>query len=209
MPDEKQRTVEDVEARLAQIRMRTAEVELQRAEMELERTQETIIEYKAQKEGRAVRNRQRQKQLKIDINERSTTANKCTHRQGGSLANPYGGKGVSALQRVIMPDERELIMCAICTLRVFSPFPGDASRRRRIGESEKQAEKRVERYEQAFAEFEELRKMSMDKLTEEAATPMHCGKTFKFLDGDMNQVQVPAPCDFYAQGVDNRKGVQL
>jgi hypothetical protein len=215
MPDDqdppqtkKQRTAEEVEAKLNQVKLRTAEIQLQRAEMELEQTEETIKQFKADKEARSRRNQQRQGQLRIDISEKAGTARKCTHRQGGSLSNPYGGKGPSALQLVILPDERELIMCSICPLRVFSPFPGDASRRLRRGETREQADARVEKHMRQVEAFETLRAESNNKLTEEAAGAMHCGKTFKFLDGDSNQVQVTAPCDHYAQGLDNRDGVR-
>lgn len=204
--EKKPRTAEEVEARLNQIKIRTAEIQLQRAEMELEQTEQSVAQFKADKEARSRRNAQRQTQLRIDINEKAATARRCTHRQGGSLKNPYGGKGPSALQLVILPDERELIMCAVCPMRVFSPFPGDGARRPRKGETEKEAEARVQKYARDLADFEALREESNNKLTEDGA--MHCGKTFKFLDGDGNQVQVPAPCDRYAQGRDNREGVR-
>ena len=193
--------LEEVQARLAQI-------QLDKAELELEQTRENVNRWKAEKEERSRRNAQRQTQLRIDINERASNARICSHRQGGSFTNLRGGKGPSALSTVILPDERTLIMCAICPLRVFSPFPGDGARKPRRGETKEQAEARVAKYQQDVEEFESLAALARDKLTEEAARPMHCGKTFKFLDGDGNQVQMPAPCDSYAQGLDNRKGVR-
>jgi hypothetical protein len=200
---------DEVEAKLEQVRLRTAEIQLKQAEMQLEQTEDTVAQWKNDREQKARRNKQRQGQLKIDINEKAGQARGCTHRQGGSLRQPYKGKGPSSLQIVIMPDERELIMCSICPLRVFSPFPGDGSRRKRAGETQGQADHRVEKYADDLAEFNALKELASDKLTEEAASAMHCGKTFKFQDNEGNQVQVPAPCDSYSQGLDNRKGVRL
>lgn len=200
---------EEVEAKLEQVRLRTAEIQLRQAEMQLEQTEEQVERWKNERDARGRRNHQRQSQLRVDINEKATTARKCTHRQGGSLNNPYGGKGPSSLVLVVLPDERELVMCSICPMRVFSPFTGDGSRRRREGESEKQTQARVEKYQENLEEFEALKQRAADKLTDDAASAMHCGKTFKFLDGEGNQVQVKAPCDQYSQGLDNRKGVRL
>ncbi|MBA0087513.1 MAG: hypothetical protein HRJ53_21215 [Acidobacteria bacterium Pan2503] len=200
---------EEVEAKLESIRMRTAQLQLEKAEMEMEQTKENVEQWKNEREERSRRNTQRQTQLKSDINERANSARSCTHRQGGSFANLHGGKGPSALTTVILPDERVLIMCSICPMRVFSPFPGDASRKLRRGETKEQMEARVARHQQAMEEFERLAEQARDKLTEEASQAMHCGKTFRFLDADGNQVQVPAPCDSYAQGLDNRKGIRL
>ena len=42
-------------------------------------------------------------------------------------------------------------------------------------------------------------------LTEETASPMHCGKTFAFESRGGNRITMPAPCDSYAQGRDNRQ----
>lgn len=195
--------------KLEEVQAKLAQVQLEQAEMQLEQTRESVEAWKNQKEELSRRNAQRQKQLKMDINERASQAKGCTHRQGGSFGNPTGGKGPSALTTVILPDERVLIMCSICPMRVFSPFPGNGARRQRRGESKEAAEARVARYQQEVAEFEALSAEARDKLTEEAAQPMHCGKTFRFLDGDGNQVQMPAPCDSYAQGLDNRKGIRL
>jgi len=199
---------EEVEAKLESVRLRTAEIQLAQAEMQYEQTKQTVEAWKNEQAARSRRNAQRQGQLRMDVNERAGKARGCSHRQGGSFKNPYGGKGASALTVTILPDERQLIMCSICPLRVFSPFPGDGSRKVRKGETREQAEARVAAYEAAVVDFEKLLEQSKDKLTEEASAPMHCGKTFQFRDGEGNQVQVPAPCDTYVQGTDNRKGVR-
>jgi hypothetical protein len=65
----------------------------------------------------------------------------------------------------------------------------------------------VEQYNADLQEFERLKELSQDQLTPEAGSPMHCGKTFQFEDGNGNQVAMPAPCDNYAQGRDNRRVV--
>lgn len=200
---------EEVEAKLESVKLRTAQILLEKAEMEMEQTRELVDRWKTEREERSRRNASRQKQLASDINERAGQARGCTHRQGGSLRSPYSGKGPSALNTVIMPDERVLVMCSICPLRVFSPYPADGSRKPRRGETPERVEARVQKFQADTAEFEKLLELARDKLTEEAATPMHCGKTFQFRDADGNQVQVPAPCDRYAQGLDNRKGVRL
>jgi hypothetical protein len=204
----RQRSQQEVEEKLNQVRLRTAEVQLQEAEMKLEQTEEQIRQFENDKAMRSRANSQRQAQFKMDINQKAATARTCKHRQGASIRNPYGGKGPSALQRMVMPDERTLIMCSICPLAVFSPFPGDGSRKRRRNETEQQAQNRLAKYEADMAEFAKLEDHCADKLTDEAGMSMHCGKTFQFRDGDGNQVQVPSPCDSYAQGRDNREGVR-
>lgn len=200
---------EEVEQRLEQIKLRTAEVQLQKAELELEQTEEAVAAFKAAKDARSRANKQRQDQLRKVINGQARAARTCSHRGGGNVGKHQkaSGRGHSVLFVAVMPDERELIMCAICPLRVFSPNPMDKARKPRDGETAKQAAARVEKYEQDAAEFERLREHSQDKLTTDASTPMHCGLTFKFEDGEGRQVLVPSPCDSYLQGRDNREGV--
>jgi hypothetical protein len=128
----------------------------------------------------------------------------CTHRQGGSPGRERKGAGHSALRVVILPDNRELVMCANCPLRVFSPLPIDKNAKQRTGETAAEAKLRVAKYERDLVEFEKLTEMAADQLTPEAAQPMHCGKQFSFQGKDGNNMVMPAPCDAYAQGRDNR-----
>lgn len=205
----KKMTSAEVEALLEDIRLRTAQAQLAEAEMKLEMTEETVRLFKASKEQRARTNAQRQSQMEKDRENIAIKARNCTHRQGGSPKNPYGGKGTSALSRVMLPDgHSEVIMCSVCPLTVFSPRDDDMAKRRRPKESEAQAEKRVERYYKAKAEWDKLMELALDKLTDEAAAPMHCGVTFTLRDGEGREVLAIRPCDSYAQGLDNRQGAR-
>lgn len=201
------KTAEQVRAELDAINMETAQVSLEQARLKLEQTREEVEQWKAQREQRSEQNRQRQAQLATDREETARTARVCTHRQGGSPRNPYGGKGQSALNSAVMPDGRTtLITCSICRLRVFSPNERDLAKNPRDGETKEQAAARVKRYLEQRKEFDLLLEQASDKLTPEAAAPMHCGTTFTFMNGDGQEVLLPRPCDSYAQGLDNRAG---
>lgn len=207
---EKKLTAEEVEAKLQEIRLKTAEVQLQQAQMQLEQTEEQIATFKAEREGRGRRNKQRQMQLRKEVNDAARAANECTHRQGGSVGKnaPKSGKGPSALSVVLLPDgQSELIMCAICRLRVFSPNRMDKIAKPRGTETPAEMKARVLKYERDLRDFQELRELAKDKMTPEAAAPMDCGVTFSFKDADERDVLVPRPCDSYLQGADNRQGV--
>jgi hypothetical protein len=189
----------------AEIRAELAEVELENAKLRLEQTREETAQWKAGRAQRRRLNEQRQGQFKVDLRERQEKIRRCTHRQGGSPGAETRGKGSSALRGVVMPqDERRMIMCANCPLRVWEPRRADAGTRLRKGETEAQRDKRVAKYERDLEEFERLWEQSQDQLTPEAGRPMHCGKTFNFTDADGNLAHVPHPCDGYAQGLDNR-----
>ncbi len=193
------------EQSLAQIEAEIKRVELETAQIRLEQTRDENETYKARKAARIRANEQNLAQLRTDHAEKRAVISGCTHRQGGSPGRERKGAGPSALRAVVLPDDRELIMCANCPLRVFSPLATDKNPKRRRGESEEQAKARVERYTADLAEFEKLKELSQDQLTPEAAQAMHCGKTFEFKGGDGNNIVMPAPCDSYAQGRDNRK----
>jgi hypothetical protein len=193
-----EKAMEQVEAEIKAIQLETAQLELEEA-------RERIEAHKAGKEVRSRQNAQRQGQLRTDLRERATVIASCTHRQGGSPGRERKGSGPSALRIVILPDNRTLVMCANCPLRVFSPYPGLKNPQQLPGETKAKREARLQAFAVASAEFEKLTERSQDQLTPEAATPMHCGKQFSFVAGNGNQVAVPAPCDSYSQGTDNRK----
>ena len=194
-----------IQEELERTQLEINQVTLQAAKIKLEQTKEEVANYEASKEARSRANKQRMAQLRRDRTDTANTAKGCTHRQGGGLKNPRKGKRESALTVCVMPDERTLIMCALCPLRVFSPREVDKSPKIRAGETKQQAEARVARYYEEKAEFDKLLEHASDKLTDEAAQPMFCGVTFRFEDGDGQVCSVPAPCDAYAQGRDNRK----
>ncbi|MGA9668415.1 MAG: hypothetical protein WBQ94_04360 [Terracidiphilus sp.] len=179
-------------------------LQIEEARIKLEQTRENIAEWKGKKEVGARQNAQRQGQLKADHVDRAAVIGGCTHRQGGSPGRERKGAGPSALRVVILPDDRTLVMCANCPMRVFSPLPTDKNPERRAGESAADAKARVTRYQAELEEFEALVALSQDQLTPEAGAPMHCGKQFSFVAGNGNNVTMPAPCDTYAQGRDNR-----
>jgi hypothetical protein len=203
------KTAEQVKAELDAILLETANVNLEQAKMKLEQTRDEVDQWKATRDQRARTNAQRQSQLRVDCEEVARTARICTHRQGGSPGNIYGGKGQSALNIALLPDAHtQLITCVICRLRVFSPNERDMAKNPRPGESREQAAARVAKYHADRKTFDELLEHAADKLTPEAAAPMHCGKTFTFMDGDGREVLRPRPCDSYAQGLDNRQGAR-
>jgi hypothetical protein len=190
---------------IAEIEAETKRILLETAQIELEEARERNQQWKSAREVRSRLNRQRQGQLRADITDRATVIASCTHRQGGSPGRERKGTGPSALRVVILPDERQLVMCANCPLRVFSPLPSLKNPERLRGESAADAKDRVARYHREYEEFERLVTLSQDQLTPEAAGAMHCGKTFSFQGRDGNNIIMPAPCDSYAQGRDNRQ----
>lgn len=194
-----------VQAELDRTQLEINEVTLQMSKIKLEQAKDEVAQYEASKEARSRANKQRMSQLRRDRMDKAGTAKSCSHRQGGGIKNPRKGKKESALTVCVYPDERTLIMCALCPLRVWSPREVDKSPKRREGETAKQAERRVELYQEERAEFDKLLEHAADKLTDEAAQPMFCGVTFRFEDADGQTCSVPAPCDTYAQGHDNRK----
>lgn len=193
------------EKTLAEIQAETATIALEMAHLRLEKEKEEIAEWRGRKDVRSRQNKQRQGQLRKDLIERKAIIETCTHKQGGSPGRERKGTGPSALRVCIMPDERELIMCANCPLRLFSPFPADKNAKQRAGETKAEASARVRRYKDELAEFNRLKEESSVQLTPEAGQPMFCGKTFRFENGNGNHIHVPSPCDFYAQGRDNRQ----
>lgn len=193
-----------IEKSLAEIQAETAAVQLELAQIQLEKTKEEVAQWRGTKAVRSRQNRQRQGQLRSDLVERAQIIASCSHKQGGSPGRERKGEGPSALRVCIMPDERELIMCANCPLRVFSPLPADKGPDARPGESKADAKARVRRYYADLKEFEALKEESAKQLTPEAGQPMFCGKTFHFVGRSGNNLSMPAPCDSYAQGRDNR-----
>jgi len=190
--------LQEIEAEIKRIQLETAQIQLEQAREQNE-------EYRARRGAKLRQVLLVLAQLRADHAEKRAVIATCTHRQGGSPGRERKGGGPSALRVVILPDNRELVMCANCPLRVFSPFPGDKNPGMRKGESKQQAQARVEAYNKDLAEFERLKELSQDQLTPEAANPMHCGKTFAFQGKDGNNMVMPAPCDGYAQGLDNRQ----
>lgn len=191
-------------ASLAEIEAQIKQIELETAQIRLEQMKEENETYRQRKAARLRANEQNLAQLRADHAEKRQVIKGCTHRQGGSPGRERKGSGPSALRVVILPDERQLVMCANCPLRVFSPLPTNRDPKARKDETAAQAKARVAKYERDLEEFEKLAALSQDQLTPEAAQPMHCGKTFRFLGKDGNNMVMPAPCDSYAQGLDNR-----
>ena len=189
----------------AEIEQEIAQIELETRQIELESAKEANAEYKEKKAARLRANEQRLAQLRQDLSDKQAVIATCTHRQGGAPGRERQGKGPSALRVVILPDNRQLVMCGNCPMRVFSPYPADKSPIRRRGETDDQTKARVAAFHAAQAEFERLQEEATDQLTPEAAQPMHCGKTFSFSDKNGQPMVMPAPCDTYAGGLDNRR----
>jgi hypothetical protein len=189
---------------LAEIEQQIKALELEDMQLRLEETKDRVQALKATKAVKSLQNSQRQGQLRADLLDRKQVISDCTHRQGGSPGKERKGKGPSALRRVILPDDRGLVMCANCGLRVFSPLPSLGYQQPFKGESKAASKKRIEKFELDKAEFNRLVELAEDQLTPEAAQPMHCGTQFAFQNSMGNNVSMPAPCDTYAQGTDNR-----
>lgn len=180
-----------VKARLDQIALQTAELNLEAAE-------EDAARRKAEKAAKSLKNKQRQAQLKNDVVTAQMIASQCTHRQGASPKNQYGGKGASAIKIAKMPDGfTELAMCAICRLRCFSPHPRNQSPKVRDGETREAAKLRVEKYRADLDRFQAFKEHSLDTLTPEAAEPMDCGTTITVTNEDGLPVMRARPCDSY------------
>ncbi len=189
---------------IAQLEAEIKKMQLEEMTLRLEDTRESVAQSKATREVKSRQNRQRQGQLRADLLDRKAVISECTHRQGGSPGRERKGKGPSALRYVILPDNRGLIMCANCGLRVFSPFPKLGYPGLYKGETKKHQKERLEKFALDKAEFERLTELAEDQLTPEAASPMHCGKQFEFKNSMGDNIAMPAPCDSYAQGTDNR-----
>ena len=183
------------------IQQQIEEMQLEAAKLNLEELRESIAERKANKEVKARQNKQRQTQLLNDLRNRNLIAAGCNHRQGASPADPYNGKGASALNVASMPDGfTRLVMCGICRLRVFSPHPRNGGTKPRQGETPAQAKARVEKYKEELAAFNKLVEHSKDKLTAEASQMMDCGVTIVTTNEETGApVLRDRPCDSYPQ----------
>jgi hypothetical protein len=185
------------------IQQQIAEAQLEREQILLEQTREQSAAYKAGKFQKARVNAQRQEQLAIDVRNRRAVSKQCNHRQGGTTRNPYKGKGKTSLNRVLLPDGfSKLIMCSICRLRLFSPFPLNKTprpKRTATGvETSAQAAARVRKFHEDEKQFNKLWEDAEDSLTPEASQVMHCGVTFTVTDPDGMPIMKPRPCDTYA-----------
>lgn len=174
-------------------------IAVETAQLNLEEAKQRNAMFKAKAENKSRFNAQRQAQLGIDRNGRIQLAARCNHRQGATPKNPLKGKGPTSLNVVKMPDGFTLmIMCSICRLRAFSPFPPNQSPKRRKGETQDQADARVEKFHADKKRFDELLEQSQDGLTPEATEHMDCGVKIKVTDADGMPVYRPRPCDSYA-----------
>jgi hypothetical protein len=174
-------------------------VQLETAQLQLEEQKERNERFKAEKADKSRKNAQRQQQLKSDRANREKISAQCKHRQGGTPANPYNGKGATSLNVAKLPDGfTKVIMCTVCRLRCFTPHPADGSKKQRKGESADQREMRVEKYLAAKETYERLLEQSKDTLTEEAAQEMDCGTYITLVNEDGANVLPRRPCDSYA-----------
>ena len=177
--------------RLDEIAIKTAEMNLQKAERELH-------QFEATEATRARQNKERQAQLSHDARQRKAVAKNCSHRQGASPKNQFKGKGPSALNIQIMPggpwDQR--ISCLICRGIWVSPNPRDMEKRIRQGENAQMRNDRIAKYHADLDEFKKMLEMAGDKLSADAAEPMHTGVSIVITDTETG-LQIPCrrPCD--------------
>jgi hypothetical protein len=177
---------------------------LEQAELELENVREQTIERKAQKEHKVRRNKLSQAGLAEAVRASRELTNICRHRQGGQNGQVYKGKGLATSLKVEkMPDGFTIrIRCLNCPLRVTSPIPSNASKKLKKGETVEERNARLLKFAADKERFEKFYEMSQEgALTSEAAQPMECGTTFKFLDEDGAQIYKPRPSDSYAMEI--------
>lgn len=187
-----------IQAELDAIALETAQLNLQEAREGNARR----IAMRAVKERN---NAQRQSQLRIETNGRRMLAKNCSHRQAGTPAKPYKGKGPTALRVQKMPDGFTLrLCCEICRMVHFSPYPPNQSKKpRRLVklnrmETAEEVKVRVAKYWTDKAAFDELVEKSTEGLTEDSTRPMDCGTTLTITNEDGNQVFRPRPSDSYS-----------
>lgn len=184
----------------AELEQERLEVMLERERLDLDEAKDRNAQRMQMKAANSLKNKQRQAQLQTDLHNRDTISAGCSHKQGGSPSNQYGGKGATALKLVYLPDGfTELIMCAICRLRRFSPHPMNQAKKIFEGENATARDARVAKYRADKDAFDALRELTKDTLTPEAAIPMHCGVTIQTTNLETGMPTMrPRPCDSYA-----------
>lgn len=201
MAKEKSEAQIEAEQDLEALDLEIKRVELETAQLNLEEARDRNVRLKHEKADRTRKNEQRQSQLATDRHNRRVLRDKtCSHRQGGSPASPFKGKGDSALNIFNMPDGfTQLVKCVICRGEWWSPHPSDQATAQRPEESAKERDARVAKYKSDLAAFNEIKAKAEDKLTIEAAQPMDCGVTFTTTNTETGApVLRRRPCDSYA-----------
>lgn len=188
----------------AEMQAELARLQLEEAQLRLEETRERIAAAKSDKQQKARRNAQRQTELRTDRTNQRMRESVCSHRQGGSPDKPHKGKGPTALRVQNMPDGfTKRIACPLCRLTVFSPHPGNQSRKLKPGETAADRDARVKKYQADVAAFDELYEKSRDGLSGDDVQEMHCGVTIEVINRDGEVVYPKRPCDSYAQYQDD------
>lgn len=187
------------------IRLRRELILLEKEELELEEVRETTAQRKAQKAQKAQKHKMSQQTLAVARNDARNLANACRHRQGGENGNIYKGKGPTSLKVEKMPDGFTVVVhCLNCPLWVTNPIPSDASKKMKPDETAKERDARLVKYAADKAQFDELYRISQDRvLTNTAAQPLECGTTFKVINEEGMQIFKRRPSDSYAIGYDN------
>jgi hypothetical protein len=170
---------------------------LRQAELQLEQIEEETIERAAQKAHKKRNVALVQATINDNVRQWRRTAAICRHKQGGQNGKVLEGKSnATALKVEKYPDGSYLIRCLSCPLRVMSPFPPDGMKKLREGETVKQRDTRLAKYEAAKVRFVELFKESQESaLSSEAAQPLVCGADWQFFDSEGTQIYKPRPTD--------------
>lgn len=197
---------------LPELQTQLAKEQLTTAVLNRDVAQSDLAKRQGEREQRQIRQERLQQDMERERSMRIAAAKNCNHRQGGNMVMGFAaskGRGSTALNRIILPDGRKLIMCgAGCGLRKFNPHPYDQNpdpRRVYEGhgkyrmETEEEAAARVKQYHADNADFNKLwEQAEVEALTPESAQIMDCGVTMQFIDKKGQQIQLRAPCDSYA-----------
>ena len=185
---------------------------LKKALLDLDETVENNARRVAEKAVRSRVNAERQAGFRSARASREALSNRCTHRQGGAMNNPYAAKAPnpSALGVMKMPDGwTKRIFCIVCHGEWFTPhpylmrkdpfkagfhMPGGIILER--DETAVEVRRRVAKYNADVEKFEELLEAAKDKQTPEAAMEMDCGTTHTLTNSETGVVVYPwRPCD--------------
>ena len=173
------------------------EIQIKIAEKQLKLAERELAKFEGEERSREHINRVRQEQLGKDDETKHRLSNFCKHRQGGTLKDPYHGKGPTALNVITMPggDWDKMITCLVCPGIWHSPNPLDMATALRKGETEDQRDRRVAKYQADLEEFNAILKQAEDRLSSEDAVMDSGTKIVKTDRRTGLRVPVLRPCD--------------
>lgn len=177
-PKGKRKTDQQLEREILETQAETARINLERARADNNN-------YRQQEASHKASNRQRQRGLSAEAQQRDALQRSCLHKQGGGPEDRYEGDGKSALvlSRIFLSNNF-LIQCPRCDLALQRPHPKRKSTKPLFkGETKEAIEARIELYNEDVTRYEGLlREARSNKLR-----PM-LGPTWEFQDEDGNVI---------------------